>query len=315
MKSLVAAVCALTIMAIGSVVTAQDTTHTGWKTSLIFDVTGTQTAYSESWSGGEAGTLSWVSNLNGSVEKQLSSSFNIISKLKLSFGQTHFQKISEDAEGNEIKIWEKPQKTTDLIDWENVGRLTKAWAVDPYIAFRLESQFLDASIRDYKRHLTPLKLTESGGIAKKLYEKDKDQIISRLGLAVRQIFIKGVIVEDTNIAIDTDPLLYTPDDTTLTDGGIESVTDIKLSLRENIQYTGKLTLYKALFFSGKDEVKGTAQEDYWKAIDVNWENIITASITKIISVNFYMQLLYDKEIDKRGRLKETMGIGIVIKMI
>ncbi len=105
------------------------------------------------------------------------------------------------------------------------------------------------------------------------------------------------------------------EDSTLTDGGIESVTDVSLTLNHQMQYTGKLTLYKAFFFSGKDEVKGTPFEDDWKAVDINWENIIAASLSKIITVNFYTQLLYDKEVSKKGRFKETLGIGFVFKMI
>jgi hypothetical protein len=299
----------LTVGAILSVavpVCAQDSTITGWKKTLVVDLTGTQTAYSDSWVGGELGALSWVGNLNGMAEKQLTLSLNFQSRLKLSFGQTYTQKSERDPiTGAEKKFWEKPKKSTDLIDWENVGRLTKGWVVDPYLAVRFESQFLDASYELKKRYLNPKKLTESAGIARKLYAHDKDQIISRFGFAFRQIF--------RNVIIDTAALKTT--DSTLTDGGFESVTDVNLSLRKNVQYTGKLTLYKALFFSKENEVKGTPYANYWKAIDVNWENIFAASITKLITVNFYVQFLYDKEIELRGRLKETLGIGFVYKML
>jgi len=285
---------------------AQDSTIIGWKKSLVVDLTGTQTAYSDSWVGGELGALSWVGNLNGMAEKQLSPSLNFQSRLKLSFGQTYMQKSEIDTlTHTEKKFWEKPRKSTDLIDWENVGRLTKGWVVDPYLAVRFESQFLDASYELKKRYLNPKKLTESAGIARKLYARDKDQIISRFGFAFRQIF--------RNVIIDT--LTQKTTDSTLTDGGFESVTDVNLTLHKNIQYTGKLTLYKALFFSKENEVKGTPYEDYWKAVDVNWENIFAASVTKLITVNFYVQFLYDKEVELRGRLKETLGIGFVYKML
>lgn len=302
---------AVALILSATAVMAQDSTFTGWKKSLVFDITATQTAYSDSWTGGEAGAFSWVSNLNGMAERQFTPSFNFTSRLKLSFGQTHTQTIMTDpVTGQEEKVWEKPKKSTDLIDWENVGRLTKGWVVDPYMAFRLESQFWDASVEGEDRFFSPLKLTESSGIARKLYERDKDQIISRLGFAVRQTFIKG-LMRDT---IDGEPV-WVRDDTTLVDGGIESVTDINLTLHSNIQYTGKLTLYKALFFSEKDDVQGTIQEDYWKAVDVNWENIIAAKITKVITVIFYTQFLYDKQVELRGRLKETLGVGLVFTMI
>ena len=277
---------------------AQDEETTGWKKSLVVDVTTTQTSYSDSWEGGEAGSVNWVGNLNGTAEKQLKPWLNFQSTLRLSFGQT----LTQDAE---TKKWSKPKKSTDLIDWENVGRLTLHKFVDPYVAFRLESQFLNAKVPAKKLYLTPMKLTESAGISKRFYEKENDHLTSRLGIALRQIM-------KTNI--DTSIVALPTVDSTLTDGGIESVTDVNLTFGENLRYTGKLTLYKALFFSKSDEVKGTAYEDDWKAIDINWENIISAAITKIITVNFYTQLLYDKEVSKKGRFKETLGIGFVFRM-
>ncbi len=276
----------------------QEEETTGWKKSLMVDVTTTQTSYSDSWAGGEAGSVNWVSNLNGKAEKQLKPWFNFQSTLKLSFGQT----ITQDAE---TKNWSKPIKSTDLVDWENVGRITLLKFVDPYAAFRLESQFMDASVPAKKLYLTPIKLTESAGISRRFYEKEKDHFTSRLGLALRQILKTNV---DTSVAA------LTTVDSILTDGGIESVTDVNLTFGENLRYTGKLTLYRALFFSKSDDVKGTPYEDDWKAVDVNWENIISAAITKIITVNFYTQLLYDKEVSKKGRFKETLGIGFVIRM-
>jgi hypothetical protein len=297
---------ALILLFVAPLASAQDdSVHTGWKTSLGVDLTLAQTAYSESWTGGELGALSWVGNLNFSAEKQLSELWNFKTTLRMSFGQTHSQKLIVDESGNEEKIWEKPKKSTDLIDWENVARLTHGWEVDPYVAFRLESQFLDASNESKKRYFNPIKLTESAGLSKKLYARDDNEILTRLGIAFRQI-LSNVIVDD--VSLETD-------DSTETDVGIESVTDVKFTLHKNIQYVSKLSLYKALYYSKKDDVAGTEFEDDWKAIDVNFENTITANITKVIAVNLYMQFLYDKEVDKRGRLKETLGIGFAFKLI
>lgn len=261
-------------------------------------MTATQTAYSDSWAGGEAGSFNWVGNMNGSAEKQFSSKFNFRSILKISFGQTYTQ----DAE---TKNWSKPVKSTDLIDWENLARFTLGKYVDPYAAIRVETQFQNAAMPQKKRYLTPFKLTESAGLSHEFYKQDKDQLLTRLGLAVRQIFTKDIIDSATFETISR----------TATDGGLESVTDAAFTIGPNLKYTGKLTLYKAFFFSGKADVAGTAAEDDWQAVDINWENIINASITKIISVNFYAQLLYDKEISRKGRFKETLGLGFVFKLI
>lgn len=283
-------------------VSAQDTTFTGWKKSMIIDFTTTQTAYSDSWTGGEAGSVNWVSNLNAFAEKKLSPKFNFRSTLRLSFGQT----LTQD---EETKDWSKPQKSTDLIDWENVGRLTLNAFVDPYVAFRVEGRFLNSENSNKKLYLTPLRFTESAGIARRFYERDKDQVTSRVGLAVKETFKKMII--------GYDPVLdqYTTDDSSLVDGGLEFVTDANLTLNERLSYTGKMSIYKAFFFSGKDDVQGTSFEDDWKAVDVNWENQVSASISKILTVNLYTQFLYDKQDSHKGRFKETIAIGLVYKMI
>ena len=282
-------------------VNASDTTSSGWQRSLVIDLTTTQTGYSDSWVGGEAGSFNWVTNINSSAEKQFSPKFNLKSTLKVSFGQTKTQ----DAE---TKEWSNAVKSTDLIDFENVGKITLGGFVDPYVAFRLETQFYDGQVESMKQYFSPMKFTESAGISKLLYKKDKESLTSRLGLGLRQIYKNSVV--DTS-----GTLMYAVFDTTLTDGGLESVTDAVFKLSERMTYTGKLTMYKAFFFSESDAVKGLESEDYWKAVDVNWENIISAQVSKIITVNLYTQLLYDKEISKKGRFKETIAVGFIFKLI
>jgi len=293
------ALIALTLCAFALSAYAEDSTFVGWKKSLIVDVTTTQTAYSDSWVGGEAGSLNWVSNLNGTAEKQMAPWLNYRSILKLSFGQT----VTQD---DSTKKWSKPKKSTDLIDWDNLGRLTLQSFVDPYAAFRFESQFAFKLSEEKTVYLSPMKFTESFGIARKFYSgKKTDVIISRFGFAFRQITTKYLV----------DSSLTETKSVTTNDGGIESVTDVQLTMNERLVYVSKLGLFKAVFFSDKDKVKGTPFEDDWKAIDVNWENSVTAQLSKIITTKLYVQLLYDKQISYRGRLKETLGIGFLFKLI
>ncbi len=301
MKSVTKVLPVLTLALLLLVVSAfaeEDTTAAGWKKSLVIDLTTTQAAYSNSWVGGEAGSFNWVGNLNGKVEKQVLPWLDLQSRLKLSFGQT----VTQDPD---TKVWSKPRKSTDLIDWETIGLITVDAYVDPYAAFRIESQFLNASVEAKNRYLDPMLLTESGGIARKVYERNDDEVLLRLGLAVRER-INKVITDTATLAIK---------DSVTTDGGLQFNANANLTFNKNLSYTGQLTLYKALLYSKKDEVKGTPFEDDWKAIDVNWETIISASVSKIITVNLYTQLLYDKQISRRGRIKETLGFGLVFKLI
>jgi hypothetical protein len=283
-------------------VQAQDAGPTSkWTTSLVTNMMVTQTSYSDSWVGGEAGSVNWVWNLDGTAERPLSSKVNFKSSLRLKFGQT----LTQDAE---TKDWTKPKKSTDLIDWENVMRFTLGAAVDPYAAFRLESQFFDGSVDAKKLYFSPLKLTESFGVARQFYKKENEVVTSRVGLALRQIFKTCVI--------SLEPIRT--DDSTITDGGMESVTDATLKLAENISYVGKLSIFKALFSSesGREHPLGTKDIGvYWSSPDVNWENTLTAAVSKIINVSLYTQVLYDKDIDKSARFKETLALGFTFRML
>jgi hypothetical protein len=271
-----------------------DSAFTGWKKSLIVDVTTTQAAYSDSWVGGEAGSLNWVSNLNGAAEKQFAPWSNFRSSLKLSFGQT----LTQD---DSTKHWSKPRKSTDLIDWDNLNRFTFKAFVDPYVAFRIQSQFSSVLSSDKTVYLSPTILTESAGLARRFYTRKDDQVTSRLGFGIRQT-LKKVLVDQSVV------------DSTLNDGGIESVTDASLTLRKNLKYVGRLTLYKALYFSEKSKVVGTPYANDWKAIHVDWESLLSASITNIVAVTVATQIVYDKPTSYRAQFKETVAFGLTFKI-
>jgi hypothetical protein len=267
-----------------------------WRVTVTSGLTATQTAYSSNWAGGEAGSFSWAFSSLTQAGRQLSSKLNSTSVLKLAFGQT----LSQQRLADGTLHWTAPQKSTDLIDFESVLRFTLQKFVDPYLALRVETEFYDGSVAGIKRYLSPLKTTESGGLLK-VFRDDPKTIVfkSRLGFALRQISTKDVI----------DTVLLSTRRNTTNDGGIESVTDLTTQIRSNLSYTSKLTLYKALFFSKSKD----ALDDNWKSVDMNWEHLLSASITKYLQTTLYFQMLYDKEIDAKVRIKETLGLGLSLK--
>jgi hypothetical protein len=268
-----------------------------WKKSVDLGLTATQASYSDNWTGGEAGNVSWVALANSVFEKKFSEILNLKTTAKFSFGQTHSQ-------DQETKKWAKPTKSTDLMDIETLTRFTLRTWVDPYLAFRFESQFLDASVQEVKRYVNPKKLTESVGVSRLFHKTENDEVLSRLGFGLRQIITEEIV----------DTLAKKTKTTSTNDGGMESVSDFKLTLSDKISCSSKLTLYKAFFFSESDELKGTPEESYWKEVDVNWENNISVSISKYVVVSLYTQLLYDKEVSKKGRFKETLSLGVTYKL-
>ena len=153
----------------------------------------------------------------------------------------------------------------------------------------------------------PMTFTESAGIAKVFIQEEKRELSTRLGFGFRQHTNRDVLIDPINDVRETQ---------STNDGGILSVTDFKTPLaQERILFTSKLTLYKAIFYSEEDALVGLPNEDYWKEVDINWENIFSASITKYLMVNLYTQLLYDKELDLAGRFKETLSLGLTYKFI
>jgi hypothetical protein len=287
------------LLIMSSILNAQETKSDtagavkGWKKSLNAGLNLTQSSFSDNWVGGDAGNLSWVAQVNGTFEKQISTKFTFRNISILQFGQTSSQ-------DKDTKRWSRPSKSTDKIDLDNLGRFTLHTFVDPFVDFRLQSEFLDASYAPKKRLFNPVLLTESAGIARLVYQKDKNQVLTRLGFAVREKFDR---------AID-DTLSGTTKYKTATDGGLESVTDVTYQFASSISYIGRLSILKAFFYSKKDELKGTPQENYWKTVDFDWENTLNVNITKLVTMNFYSQLIYDKQVSLAGQFEETFGLGL-----
>jgi hypothetical protein len=269
-----------------------------WKTASETSLMLTQNAYSENWAGEETGSISWILNSKTLLENQLHPRVHNKNTLKFSFGQTHNQ-------DSETKSWEKPVKSTDLIDLETIFRFTYGLFIDPFASARLESQFLDKSYPAEARYVNPLKFTESVGLARAIVKEEGREWTARVGAGFRQYVDRDVL---------TDSLGDTRETQTANDGGLEFVNELNTPLAgERITLSNKLTVFQALFYSESDELEGLPNEDHWKAPDVNWENILTASITSYLMVNLYTQLLYDKELDLGARFKQTLSLGITYK--
>ncbi|HEX7401689.1 MAG TPA: hypothetical protein VF369_05870, partial [candidate division Zixibacteria bacterium] len=190
---------------------------------------------------------------------------------------------------------------------ETVFRFTLGGFVDPFVAGRVETQFYDVSDPQKSRFLNPATFTESFGVARVWIKQEKREWTTRLGLGLREHLDRSVL---------TDTLSGKRENKTSNDGGFLLVDDFKTPLaHEKLTYTSKLTLFQALFYSESKKLRGLPNQDYWKSIDLNWESIFTASITKYLMVNLYVQFLYDKEVRLGGRLKQTLSLGLTYKLI
>jgi len=297
-----AAVLALAAVAAGvlTFASANPVSADPWKTELDANLMLTQTSYSNNWAGGETGSLAWVVNSSFLAQNQLNPKMLSKNTVKLAFGQLHNQ-------DKETGDWEKPVKSTDLIDLESVLNLTLGGFVDPFVSGRIESEFYDNRDAELARYFNPTVFTEALGIAKALLTEEKDggAWSVRLGGGFRQYLDRDVL----------DPVTTERANLTSNDGGIEFVSDLKYPLsKDKLELASKLNVFRALFYSESDKLEGLPNADYWKTPDVRWDNTVTANVTKYVMVSLYLQFLYDKEVDLGGRLKQTLAMGLTYKL-
>ncbi len=268
-----------------------------WKVQIETGLGVTQAAYSDNWVGGEAGSLIWVSEFHGKAERQLSASWFQGNELKLAFGQSHSQ--------DKDKKWLKPQKSADKIRYDGIFKLTKGWLIDPYASGTFESQFLDASDPQEKRYINPMEFTEGTGVARTLVNvPDKSVLNMRLGFGLKQLTREFTSPNDS-----TETLRETSND-----GGAEWVTDLALgSAKGKYSLTSKLTVFQAFFHDKSGGDQSMPEGNEWKTADANWDNVFRANVSTYIQTSLSWQLLYDKQVSKGGRFKETLSLGLSYK--
>lgn len=299
----------------------------------------TQSAYSDNWRGGDKGSVVWAAIFNGTLQNQFTKSLHWNNTLKLAFGQTHQQKVNSNGD----RVWEKPEKSTDLIDFESILRITRGWPVDPFVSGRFESQFIDASDGAGRNlSINPMQFKESAGLARLFIDNDESKLLTRVGVTFRQNVRR----------LFTDPAPVTDTETEVTEGiGAEWVTDYNTKvLEDKVAYTAKLTVFLPAYYSEKEAFNDISPDtldyygidrdvaDFTEAVDIEWENIFSTQITKYMSVNLYVQFVYDKydnsvppllrddgsfknpgdvkaAIRKAGQFKQTMAIGLTYRFL
>jgi hypothetical protein len=292
----------------------------------------TQAAYSDNWKGGETGSVSWSAYINATAEKQINPSLNWLNSMKLLYGQTREQEVGADGE----RRWGDAEKSADQADLEALFRLTKGWAVDPYLSLRVETLFQDVTDPlGRKLWFNPMTFKESAGVARKFVDLENHQFLGRFGITARETyrrFFESATSDETFSS-------------SAWDAGAELVLDYMRAFNPSLTYTSRFSVYQPFTWSktnefdemGADSIAAAGLDadiaDYTTTVDIDWQNTLSARITKVIAVQLYVQLLYDKydntivpvvengsltnpaavdfAVRKKGQFKETLGIGLV----
>ncbi len=249
----------------------------GWKKEMVGSLNLTQTSF-DNWSQGGENSTAWQLNLVFQFVQDLAGT-NWSNSGKFTYGET--------------KTGGAPsRKSIDEIKLESVYTLKIAKYINPFVAATGETQF--APGYDYgktpKQKLSafwdPVYFRESIGVGYKPVEAFQ----TRLGGALKQTLTRDY------------PVPYSDDPTTekfekvKSEIGIESVSDLNVALSKTTGLKSKLELFSAL--------------EGIKKVDVNWDTLISAKISKYISVNFNLKLFYDSDISTKRQIKQSLALGL-----
>ncbi len=99
------------------------------------------------------------------------------------------------------------------------------------------------------------------------------------------------------------------------DGGVEFVAIYTKPFKENmIKYSTNLNLYKPIVYSESESLEGSEYEDDWKQVRMNWQHDVDISLTSLINLKLYIQLLYNEMVIDEIQFKETLGLGLSYKL-
>lgn len=270
------------VIAISTSAQIPDSLKNKWIPGLVVGASISQIAFTN-WVKGGDNSISWVFIGDFHLDNT-SDLWSFKNSIKATYGRS--------------KIGDATYRTTDNDFYlENVASYNLGWAVSPFISNSVRTQI--ASGYDYKvdpaleiaNFFDPGYVTQTIGFT---YDKYQN-ILTRLGIGFQEIF--------TNKFRQYSDDASTPDkmEAFKFETGIESVTDINYKIDDNILYTSKLRLFTQF-----------KSLDVW---DVRWDNNIAAKITKLISVNFTYQLVYEKMQSPYTQTKQALLIGITYAVL
>ncbi len=265
-----------------------------WKLDADISLSTAINSFTDNWVGGDAGSFAWASQFLGAAQRRLSPFADTKTTLNLQFGQTETQNKT-------TKTWSVPQKSSDLIDGEELFRLTLNSWVDPFVSVRAISQFVDNGDSALVRYGNPLELDEALGANRTLDTNVNVKWSARLGAATRQVinrnYLDSVSGERATSVID--------------DGGLQVNMDLSASNKAKwISLLSSLQLYEALVSSEAAGVKGTSAANDWRQPHLKWENTLILTFAKYLMLNVSAYAYYDRDIADAIRLKETISAGV-----
>jgi hypothetical protein len=248
-----------------------------WKHNMIISANITQISFTD-WAQGGENALAYALFLEGK-SAYTEGVIDWVNSYKFGFGQA---KLGSQG----------IRKTDDKIDLESVLTYKIGAYVNPYASATLKTQFTEGVTYDatglataVSNFFDPAYLTQSAGVG----YQPLPEVKTRFGVALREI------VSNKFNALYTDDPSTTEIEKLKVDGGMESVTEVGMTVMENVVLTAKLELFAPI----KNLDQTTVRSD----------NTLSAKVNKYLSVNFNIQLINDSRVQARTQIKQTLAVG------
>lgn len=249
----------------------------GWAKQVVGTLNLTQAQF-DNWSQGGENTLAWQLNFNSAFALD-QERFNWTTTGKISYGQAKVGDLASRKSADELRI-------------ESVYLYKLGKEINPYFSGLLQTQLTTGYMYTEDERVPvsnlfdPGYITLSAGIG---YEP-VPYLKTRLGAAT-----KTTITREYAVGLTNDPATDTIEKTD-TEFGALSVTELRKPLAENILLTSKLDL-----FSNFESLK---------EVDVRWDTVISAKISRFVDVSFNVELFYDSNISPKRQLKQLLALGL-----
>ncbi|MBK6682696.1 MAG: DUF3078 domain-containing protein [Ignavibacteriaceae bacterium] len=252
-----------------------------WNPSLTAGFNFSQVSFSD-WAKGGENAIAWNSYVNfGLVYK--SEHWVFKNQLRAIFGRTQAGDQPNKQNENEIFM-------------ENLVARDLGWI----FKFAASNTFLTQITTGYNYKVDPAPkisdffdpayITQGIGL---LYDKS-EYVQTRFDLAAREIISNEYYFEaDDPTTAEIEKFKF--------DLGLNSVTDLKIPIAENVLYVSKLSLFSPF-----------KKLDIW---DVRWESLVTAQVNKWLATNLSFVLVYDEDQIKRTQIRQAFQLGLVFSIL
>lgn len=231
------------------------------------------------WSQGGENAITWTAIGNFGYNF-IGTNWTSLNNLKITYGRSKLGDEEFRVNDNELYL-------------ENVIVKKISWPVDPFFSNTVRTaisagyKYEDSTKTKVADFFDPGYVTQAIGFT---YMRSA-AINTRLGIALQETFTKNFP------QYSDDPETLDEIEDFKLETGLESVTNVSLTLDDDLLYKSLLRL-----FTRFDAM------DVW---DVRFDNTLTAQINKFINVNLNVLVIYEKSQTAKTQLKEALQLGIV----